>query len=66
MIDSVFTESGENFYSQVLLEECKYVVKKNDDWVYYWSLQICCNDSGKKNSDEKNSVEENSNKKSQV
>ena len=53
MIVSVF-RMGKNYYLQVFLEECKYIVegKKmtryiNDD------LQISSNDFDKKNSDEK-------------
>ena len=59
MIDSVF-RTGKNYYPQVFLEECKYVVKEkkipkyiNDDIEIYYS--------DRKNSDEENSDEENSN-----
>ena len=36
LADSVF-RTGKNYYTQVFLEECKYVVKKKKDFkVYYW------------------------------
>ena len=36
LIDSDF-RTGKNYYTQVFLEECKYVVKKKKDFeVYYW------------------------------
>ena len=35
LIDSVF-RTGKNYYLQLFLEECKYVVKEKDSQVYYW------------------------------
>ena len=35
LIDSVF-RTGNNYYPPVFLEECKYVVKEKNAWVYYW------------------------------
>ena len=35
LIDSVF-RTGKNYYPQVFLEECKYVIKeKKDSYIYY-------------------------------
>ena len=58
MKDSVF-RTDKNYYPQVLLEECKYVVKeKKDAWVYYWQQNFFLISE---NSDEEISSEENSN-----
>ena len=56
MIDFVF-RTGKNYYPQVFLEECKYVVneKKIPKYVI-GDIEIC-------NSDRKKSDEENSNEK---
>ena len=48
LIDSVFRK-GKNYYSQVILEECKYVVEEQKMPEYFWE-----------DSDEENSNEENS------
>ena len=65
MIDSVF-RAGSNYYPQVFLEECKYVVKEKnmskciiDD--AEMSLASDREESGEENSDEENSSEESSN-----
>ena len=34
LIDSVF-RTGKNYYPQVLLEKCKYVVRKKEAWACY-------------------------------
>ena len=32
-----FFRTGKNYYPQLFLEECKYVVKeKKDAWIHYW------------------------------
>ena len=55
LIDSVF-RTGNNYYPQVFLEECKYVVKEKKMSNYIIDgIEI----SDKENSDEKNSDEEN-------
>ena len=57
LIDSVF-RAGKNYYPQVFLEECKYVVKENKIPRYIINdIQIS------PDSDRKNSGEENSDKK---
>ena len=61
MIDSVF-RTGKNYYSQVFLEEYKYVVKENKIPKYIIDDIEIPSDSDKSNYDEKNSSEENSNK----
>ena len=60
MIDSVF-KACKNYYPQMFLEECKYVVKEKkipeyiiDDIEFFF-------DSDKENSDEENSDDENYN-----
>ena len=37
LIDSVF-RTGKNYYPQVLLEECKYVVKEKKVWSMLWMI----------------------------
>ena len=51
---------GKNYYSQVFLDECKYIAKiKKDVWVYYWNIEISSYGSDEEISDEENSNEEN-------
>ena len=58
MIDSIF-RTGKNYYPQVFLEECKYVVKEQKIPKYIIDdIEIF---SGEENSSEENSSEENSN-----
>ena len=57
MIDSVFG-TGNNYYPQVFLEECKYVVKKEVSKYIIEDIEIS-SDSKEKYSDKKNSAEEN-------
>ena len=53
MIDSVF-RTGNNYYPQVFLEECKYVVKeKKMSKVIIDNIEIS-SDSNEENSDEEN------------
>ena len=58
LIDSVF-RTGNNYYSQVFLEECKYVVKKKKMPKYIIVDIEISSDSDRENSDEENSDEEN-------
>ena len=68
LIDSVFT-TGKHYYPQVVLEECKYVVKEKKMPVYINEytddIEFCSYDvdreenSNKESSDEENSNEEN-------
>ena len=61
MIDSVF-RTGKNYYLQVFLEECKYVVKEKKIPKYIiYDIELS-SVSDKKNSDRENSDEENSDK----
>ena len=60
LIDSVF-RTGKNYYPQVFIEECKYVVKEKKMHEYITNdIEIFSDDSDKENSDEENSNEENS------
>ena len=61
LIDSFFG-TGSNYYPQVLLEECKYVVKEKKILDYITdNIEISFDDSDKEDSNEENSDEENSN-----
>ena len=60
MIDSIF-RTGKNYYPQVFLEECKYVVKEKKIPKYIIDDIEISSDSDRENSDKKNSDEENSN-----
>ena len=60
MIDSVF-RTGKNYYPQVFLEECKYVVKEKKIPKYIIDDIEISSDSDRINSDEEYSDEENSN-----
>ena len=61
LIDSVF-RTGKNYYLQVFLEECKYVVKEKKIPKYIiYDIELS-SVSDKKNSDRENSDEENSDK----
>ena len=60
MIDSVF-RTGNNYYPQVFLEECKYVVKDKKVSKYFIGNIEISFDSDEEDSDEENSAEENSN-----
>ena len=62
MIDSVF-RTGKNYYPQVFLEECKYVVKGKMMPEYITDDIEILSDSDRENSDEENSNEENSDEK---
>ena len=61
LINSVF-RTDNNYYSQVFLEECKYVVKEKNMLEYITDDIEISSDSDRENSDEENSDEENSNK----
>ena len=56
-IDSVF-RTGKNYYPQVVLEECKYVVKEKKIPKYNIDDIEISSDSDRENSDEGNSNEE--------
>ena len=59
LIDSVY-KKDKNYYPQVFLEECKYVVKeKKKSKFINDNINISSDDSDKDNSDEENSNEEN-------
>ena len=59
LIDSVY-EKDKNYYLQVFLEECKYVVKEKKKSEFITDdTEISSDDSHKENSDEENSNEEN-------
>ena len=60
LIDSVF-RTGKNYYPQVFLEECKYVVKEKKIPNYIIGNVEISSDSDRENSNEENSGEENSN-----
>ena len=61
MFDSVF-RSGKNYYPQVFLEECKYVVKeKRMPRFITKDTEIYSQEADKENSDEENSDKENYN-----
>ena len=55
--DSVF-RTGKNYYSQVFLEECKYVVKEKKMPKYIIDDIEISSDSDRENSDKENSNEE--------
>ena len=59
LIDSVF-RTGKNYYPQVFLEECKYVVKEKKIPKYIIDDIEISSDSDEANSDEENSDKENS------
>ena len=65
MIDSVF-KAGKNYYPQVFLEECKYVVNEKKIPTYIYN-DISSNsdreNSNEEKSDKDNSDEENSNER---
>ena len=56
--DSVF-RTGKNYYLQVCLEECKYIVKEKKIHKYIIDDIELSFDSDRENSDEDNSNEEN-------
>ena len=58
MIDSVF-RTDKNYYPQVFLEECKYVVKEKRIPKYIIDDTKISSDSDRENSDEESSDEEN-------
>ena len=58
LIDSVF-RTGNNYYPQVFLEECKYVIKDKKVPKYIIDNIEISSDSNRENSDEENSDEEN-------
>ena len=60
LIDSVF-RTGKDYYPQVFLEECKYVVKEKKIPNYIIGNVEISSDSDRENSNEENSGEENSN-----
>ena len=62
MIDFVF-RTCKNYYPQVFLEECKYVVKENKIPKYITDDIEISSDSDRKNSDKEISDEENSDEK---
>ena len=54
MIDSVFRTSG-NYYPQVFLEECKYVVKERNIYDYITdNIETSSDDSDREDSNEEN------------
>ena len=57
LINSVF-RTGKNYYPQVFLEKCKYVVKEKKIPKYIIDDIETSSDSDRENSDEKNSDEE--------
>ena len=60
MIDSVYRKD-KDYYRQVLLDECKYVVKERKMSKFITDdIEISSDDSNRENSDEENSNEENS------
>ena len=61
LIDSVF-RTGKNYYPQVFLEYCKYVVKENRIPKYIIDIIEVSSDSDRENSDKETSNEENSSK----
>ena len=63
MIDSGFTTDN-NYYSQMLLEECKYVFKEIKMLKYIIDNIEISSDSDEENSNKENSEKENSNKES--
>ena len=60
LINSVF-RTGKNYYPQVFLGECKYVIKEKKISKYITDYIEISSDSDRENSDEENSDEENSN-----
>ena len=62
MIDFVF-RTCKNYYPQVFLEECKYVVKENKIPKYITDDIEISSDSDRKNSDKEISDEKNSDEK---
>ena len=65
MTDSAF-KTGKNYYSQVFLEECKYVVKEKKISKYIIDYIEISSDSDRENCDKENSdnlTKENSNEK---
>ena len=60
MINFVF-RTGKNYYPQVFLEECQYVVKEKKIPKYIIDDIEISSDSDRENSDEENSSEENCN-----
>ena len=62
LIDSVF-RTGKNYYPQVFLEECKYVVKEEKIPKYIIEDIEVSSDSERENSDEESSDEKNSDEK---
>ena len=60
MIDSVY-RTNKNYYPQMFLEECKFVVKEKKMPEYITDdIEISSNDSDWEDSDEENHDEENS------
>ena len=59
LIDSVF-RAGKNYYPQLFLEECKYVIKEKKMLEYITGDIEISSDSDREDSDEENSSEENS------
>ena len=63
MIESAFS-TGKIYYSQVLLEECKYVVEEKKILEYITEdIELSPDDSNTEDSNEGNSNEENSDEK---
>ena len=59
MIDSIF-RTGKHYYPQVLLEECKYVIKEKKIFRHIIEDIEISSDSDRENSDDKGSDEKNS------
>ena len=62
MVNSVFS-TGNNYYPQVFLEECKYVIKEKKILKYNFDDIEISSDSDKEDSDEEDFDEENSDEK---
>ena len=66
MINSVF-RTGNNYYPQVFLEECKHVIKEKKMTKYITgNMEISSDDSPGEDSNEENSDEENSHEESSI
>ena len=65
LIDSVY-RIGKNFYPQLFLEECKYVVKEKKMSEYIAEDIKISSDSDREDSNEENSQEENNNEQNWV
>ena len=61
ILSDLLFRTDKNYYPQVFLEECKYIVKEKKMSEYITDeIEISSDDSDRENSDEENSNEENS------